>query len=103
MVWIHGGSFNGGSGDSDAFPADLYVAEDVLYVSINYRLGVLGFLSTGDQHAPGNYAMKDMVMALRWIQSNIANFGGDPDNVTIFGESAGGVAVHCEYSRSQTV
>lgn len=96
MVWIHGGSFNGGSGDSDSFPADLYVAEDVVYVSINYRLGILGFMSTGDQHAPGNYAMKDMVMALRWIQRNIANFGGDPDNVTIFGESAGGVAVHCE-------
>lgn len=97
MVWIHGGSFNGGSGNSDGFPADLYVAEDVVYVTINYRLGILGFLSTEDQYAPGNYAMKDMVLALRWIRNNILNFGGDPDNVTIFGESAGGLAVHCEW------
>lgn len=94
MVWIHGGSFNGGSGDSSSFPPDLYVTEDVVYVTINYRLGILGFMSTGDRFAPGNYAMKDMVLALRWIRNNILNFGGDPDNVTIFGESAGGVAIH---------
>ena len=96
MVWIHGGSFNGGSGNSGNFPPDLYVPEDVVFVTLNYRLGVLGFLSTGDRFAPGNYAMKDMILALKWVRNNILNFGGDPDNVTIFGESAGGSAVHCK-------
>lgn len=97
MVWIHGGAFNGGSGNSVSFPPDLYMAEDIVMVTFNYRLGILGFLSTEDSAAPGNYAMKDMVLALRWVQNNILNFGGDPDNVTIFGESAGGVAVDCEF------
>lgn len=96
MVWIHGGAFNNGSGNSGQFPPDLFLGDDVIFVSINYRLGVLGFMSTGDRHAAGNYGMKDMVLALKWVQRNILNFGGDPDNVTIFGESAGGVAVHCK-------
>lgn len=65
-------------------------------VTINYRLGALGFLSTDDANAPGNYGMKDAIKALEWIRYNIRNFGGDPDNVTIFGESAGGAAVHCK-------
>lgn len=96
MVWVHGGAFILGSGDDDQVTPEYFVTNDVLLVSINYRLGILGFLSTGDRHAPGNYAMKDMILALKWVQNNIANFGGDPDNVTVFGQSAGGVAVHCE-------
>lgn len=96
MVWIHGGAFVMGSGDDDQATPNHFVTQDVLLVTINYRLGIMGFLSTGDRHAPGNAAMKDMVLALQWVQNNIANFGGDPDNVTIFGLSAGGVAVHCE-------
>lgn len=96
MVWIHGGSFTGGSGDDSTYGPDHLIGEDIVVVTINYRLGVLGFLSTGDRHAPGNYAMKDMLLALRWVQNNILNFGGDPNNVTIFGESAGGVAIHCK-------
>lgn len=96
MVWIHGGAFIMGSGDDTMYGPDWFVTEDVVYVTLNYRLGILGFLSTGDRHAPGNYALKDMVMALRWVKNNIANFGGDPDNITIFGESAGSVAVHCK-------
>lgn len=97
MVWIHGGAFQMGSGDDFMYGPDFFVTEDVVYVTLNYRLGILGFLSTGDRHAPGNYGMKDMVLALKWVKNNIVNFGGDPDNITIFGESAGSVSVHCEY------
>ncbi|XP_055697980.1 juvenile hormone esterase-like [Phlebotomus papatasi] len=94
MVWIHGGSFSGGNGDSFTYGPDHIVDDNVVMVTINYRLGALGFLSTEDHHAPGNYGMKDAIMALRWLRANIGNFGGDPDNITIFGESAGGAAVH---------
>ncbi|XP_058812880.1 acylcarnitine hydrolase-like [Topomyia yanbarensis] len=94
MVWIHGGSFTGGSGDSWIYGPDHLVQENVVIVTINYRLGILGFFSTGDEHAQGNWGMKDCVEALRWVRDNIAAFGGDPNNVTIFGESAGGAAVH---------
>lgn len=96
MVWIHGGSFSGGNGHSFTYGPDHLVDEDIILVTINYRLGVLGFLSTEDSNAPGNYGMKDVIKALEWVRYNIRNFGGDPDNVTIFGESAGGAAVHCK-------
>lgn len=93
MVWVHGGSFTGGSGDSWLYGPDHLVNSGVVVVTINYRLGVLGFLSTGDAAAQGNWAMKDVVESLRWVRNNIARFGGNPNAVTIFGESAGGVAV----------
>lgn len=96
MVWIHGGSFSGGNGHTFTYGPDHLVDEDVMFVTINYRLGALGFLSTEDSNAPGNYGMKDMIKALQWVRKNIAAFGGDPNNVTIFGESAGGAAVHCK-------
>uniref|UniRef100_A0A3P8SGU0 Carboxylic ester hydrolase n=1 Tax=Amphiprion percula TaxID=161767 RepID=A0A3P8SGU0_AMPPE len=67
--------------------------QDVVVVLIQYRLGLLGFLSTGDDHVSGNFGMLDQIEALRWVQEHIHNFGGDPDSVTIFGESAGGVIV----------
>ncbi|XP_049855609.1 bile salt-activated lipase-like [Schistocerca gregaria] len=92
MVWIHGGCFTEGSGES-AKP-NYFVDNDVIVVSINYRLGLLGFLSTGDGVVPGNMGLKDQAEALRWVQRNIAAFGGDPDKVTIFGQSAGGASVH---------
>lgn len=94
MLWIHGGSFSGGSGNSGRFGPEFLLDEDIVLVTINYRLGALGFLTTNDRSAPGNYGMKDMVEALKWVKRNIAAFGGDPENVTIFGESAGSVAVH---------
>ena len=93
MVWIHGGGFQVGAGTTDFYGPNLLVDKDVVIVSINYRLGVLGFLSTGDDVIPGNIGMWDQVLALKWVQRNIKAFGGDPDNVTIFGESAGGMSV----------
>ncbi|NP_001165962.1 carboxylesterase clade A, member 6 isoform X1 [Nasonia vitripennis] len=94
MIWIHGGGFVGGSGDDDLYGPDYFMVKDIVFVSINYRVGILGFLNLEDEVAPGNQGFKDMVLALKWVKSNIANFGGDPNNVTIFGESAGGAAVH---------
>lgn len=95
MVWIHGGGFVIGSGESATLGPDYLVAEGVLLVTINYRLGPLGFLCLGEE-APGNVGLKDQVAALRWVQKNIASFGGNPNQVTIFGESAGGASVHLQ-------
>ncbi|XP_049999596.1 acylcarnitine hydrolase-like isoform X3 [Alexandromys fortis] len=92
MVWIHGGGLVVGMA-SMYDGSILAVTEDVVVVTIQYRLGVLGFFSTGDQHARGNWGYLDQVAALRWVQQNIAHFGGNPDLVTIFGESAGGTSV----------
>ncbi|XP_071460781.1 cocaine esterase-like [Marmota flaviventris] len=92
MVWIHGGALVMGS--ASMYDGSILAAiENVLVVTIQYRLGVLGFFSTGDQHATGNWGFLDQVAALRWVQQNIAHFGGNPDQVTIFGESAGGTSV----------
>ena len=96
MVWIHGGALIAGESD-DYNPADL-VRRGVIVVTINYRLGALGFLAHpalagGPGGASGNYGLMDQQAALRWVQANIRGFGGDPGNVTIFGESAGGLSV----------
>uniref|UniRef100_A0A914PJS8 Carboxylic ester hydrolase n=1 Tax=Panagrolaimus davidi TaxID=227884 RepID=A0A914PJS8_9BILA len=69
------------------------VSKDVIFVTIQYRLGYLGFLTTNDESALGNYGMWDQLMAIKFIKNNIANFGGDPENITLLGQSAGGVAV----------
>ncbi|XP_071650123.1 juvenile hormone esterase-like isoform X1 [Temnothorax longispinosus] len=95
MVWIHGGGNYKGSGDASLYGPDYIVNKDVVLVTLNYRLGVLGFLNLKDKVATGNQGLKDIIMALRWVQKNISKFGGDPENVTIFGESAGGTLVHC--------
>uniref|UniRef100_A0A9L0SFQ0 Carboxylic ester hydrolase n=1 Tax=Equus caballus TaxID=9796 RepID=A0A9L0SFQ0_HORSE len=92
MVWIHGGGLMvGGASTYDGLALSAH--ENVVVVTIQYRLGIWGFLSTGDEHSPGNWGHLDQVAALRWVQENIANFGGDPGSVTIFGESAGGESV----------
>ncbi|XP_071493146.1 acetylcholinesterase-like [Diadema antillarum] len=94
MVWIHGGAYNVGTGGRALYGGvPLAAVGGVIVVTVNYRLGSLGFLSTGDEAAMGNFGSFDQVMALRWVQENIANFGGDPSRVTIFGESAGGTSV----------
>ncbi|XP_070940815.1 cocaine esterase isoform X1 [Macaca nemestrina] len=92
MVWIHGGALV--IGMASMYDGSMLAAfEDVVVVTIQYRLGVLGFFSTGDKHATGNWGYLDQVAALRWVRQNIAHFGGNPDRVTIFGESAGGTSV----------
>ena len=98
MIWIHGGGLTSGSGSSPAYDgAPLASRGDVVIVTINYRLGALGYLPdpalAADDEAEGNYGFHDMVAALQWVRDEIAAFGGDPSNVTLFGESAGGVAV----------
>ncbi|XP_055476950.1 carboxylesterase 1C-like [Psammomys obesus] len=92
MVWIHGGGFvSGGASSYDGVVLSAH--ENVVVVTIQYRLGIWGFFSTGDEHSPGNWGILDQLAALCWLQDNIANFGGDPRSVTIFGESAGGWGV----------
>jgi para-nitrobenzyl esterase len=100
MVWIHGGAFVFGSGALTGSSGVQFTKQGVILISCNYRLGRLGFfafpaLSKEHPEDPkGNYAYMDQIAALRWVQQNISAFGGDPNNVTIFGESAGGVSVH---------
>ncbi|XP_074649307.1 neuroligin-4, Y-linked-like [Tubulanus polymorphus] len=91
MVYIHGGDFKGGSGQM--FPADILAEEDLVVVTFNYRLNALGFLSTQDRHATGNYGFLDMIQALRYVNSQIRQFRGDPNRVTIVGHGSGGMAV----------
>lgn len=94
VVSIHVGGLFFGNADMNLLGPELMVQENVIFVSFNYRLDVLGFLNTGDINSPGNYALKDMIMVLQWVQKNIEYFGGDPDDVTIMGVSGGAVAVH---------
>ena len=97
MVWIHGGGLTVGSGD--AYPGELLTAKGVVLVTVNYRLGPFGFLALADLTAEsangtsGNQGLHDQIAALEWVRDNIASFGGDPGNVTIFGESAGSMSV----------
>lgn len=98
MVWIHGGAFIFGSGAGSYVPTRL-VSHDTVVVTINYRLGRFGFLAhpglsaESDANASGSYGIMDQQLALKWVKENIDNFGGDAGNVTIFGESAGGLSV----------
>ncbi|XP_045596993.2 venom carboxylesterase-6 isoform X1 [Procambarus clarkii] len=92
MVWIHGGAFS--MGGADEYSPSVLLTRDVILVTLQYRLGTLGFLSTEDSVLPGNMGLKDQALALRWVQDNIRDLGGDPDKVTIFGQSAGAAAAH---------
>jgi para-nitrobenzyl esterase len=97
MVWIHGGGNSGGTGSTDFFAEGGLTRHGVVLVTINYRLGVFGFFAhpllsrESPQHVSGNYALLDQIAALRWVRDNIARFGGDPANVTLFGQSAGAI------------
>lgn len=99
MVWLHGGGFVEGSGSLPSFNGESLAAKGVVIVTINYRLGVFGFLalpelsSESPFHTSGNYGLLDQLQALKWVKANIQNFGGDADNVTIFGQSAGASSV----------
>ncbi|XP_014236579.1 esterase E4-like [Trichogramma pretiosum] len=94
LFWIHGGAFMYGNGNDESFGPDFFLQKDVVLVTINYRLGVLGFLNLQTEEISGNQGLKDQVMALKWVQSHVRCFGGDPENVTIFGASAGAASVH---------
>lgn len=99
MVWIHGGGFVGGAGHGPFYDGTALAKKGVVVVTINYRLGIFGFFAHPDLSAEsptgtsGNYGLSDQLEALRWVQRNIAAYGGDPDNVTVFGESAGSWSV----------
>ncbi len=99
MVWIHGGGFTDGAGSVPMFDGAGFAGRGVVLVTINYRLGLFGFLAHPGltQESPdrvsGNYGLQDQIAALRWVQDNIARFGGDPDCVTVFGQSAGAYSV----------
>jgi carboxylesterase type B len=96
MFWIHGGKYKTGSNTSKRYGPEFLLTEDIVLVTINYRLGIFGFLNFEDASlgVPANTGLKDMVMALKWVQKNISKFSGDPNNVTIFGQSAGATSVH---------
>ncbi|KAJ8030683.1 Acetylcholinesterase [Holothuria leucospilota] len=94
MIWIYGGSFYSGVSSLDVYDGRWLAAEEqVIVVSMNYRMGAFGFLTLGDENAPGNQGLMDQALAFRWVQDNIALFGGDPNSVTIWGESAGAASV----------
>jgi para-nitrobenzyl esterase len=99
LVWIYGGGFNGGSTSEPVYSGEKLARKGVVLVSIAYRVGQLGFMAHPElsaespNHVSGNYGLLDMIAGLQWIQKNIAAFGGDQNKVTIFGESAGGIAV----------
>ncbi|MDQ1033992.1 para-nitrobenzyl esterase [Streptomyces sp. V3I8] len=92
MVWVHGGSFTNGSGAVPLYDGSRFARDGIVCVTVNYRLGVDGFLHLGDGDT-ANLGLLDQLAALRWVQENIAAFGGDPDNVTVFGESAGAMSI----------
>lgn len=93
MVYVHGGSFTSGSGAEDSVGPWLLVESGVILIAVNYRLGVLGGLTTGTMEAPGNLGLRDILLALTWVRENVADFGGDPGRITLFGESAGSMAI----------
>lgn len=95
LIYIHGGGFFAGTMSTTIRGPEFFMdQEEVILVLMQYRLGVLGFLSTNDANAPGNFGFKDQVEALRWIKTNIESYGGDANQITIFGASAGGASVH---------
>jgi len=99
FVWIHGGAFNSGSGACPIYDGEALAKEGIVFVSINYRLGIFGFLAHPEltaeskHHASGNYGLLDQIAALQWVKANIAAFGGDPNRITIAGQSAGSMSV----------
>jgi carboxylesterase type B len=102
MVWFYGGAFQVGSSAESSYGSRRLMGYDVITVTVNFRTGALGFLSTADDVIPGNQALWDQVLSLRWVQDNIAAFGGDPDSVTIFGQSSGAMSVSSLFLSPQT-
>ncbi|XP_014257087.1 venom carboxylesterase-6-like [Cimex lectularius] len=93
LVFIHGGSWRAG-GAPGKYGAGYIMDEDVILITMQYRVGILGFLSTEDDSIPGNFGLKDQAQALKWVKENIKSFGGDPEKITVFGMCAGGASVY---------
>lgn len=89
LFYFHGGFFSSGSGDDKGFGPDFMIEREIILVTINYRLGMLGFLNLGTPEYSGNMGLKDQQMALKWIYENIEAFGGDKNKITIGGSSTG--------------
>lgn len=108
MLWIHGGAFSGGFGHEMEFDGEAFARRDVILVTINYRLGMCGFMAhpqltaENDGNGSGNYGLFDQLAALQWVKKNIRAFGGDPDNITVFGQSAGACSVQALISSPLT-
>uniref|UniRef100_A0A1L8D6R0 Carboxyl/cholinesterase-020a n=1 Tax=Plutella xylostella TaxID=51655 RepID=A0A1L8D6R0_PLUXY len=102
FVFIHGGGFSFGSGDSDVHGPEYLITKGIMVVTFNYRLGPLGFLALNTSQAPGNAGLRDMVTLLRWVRRNAAHFGGDNTNVTLGGHGAGASAAHLLSMAKQT-
>lgn len=96
MVHLFGGRFRCGSNRSDVFGPDFLLSENMVLVLPNFRVGLMGYLKLEDPtlDVPGNAALKDQNLALRWVQKNIIHFGGDPNNITLVGHSSGAIALH---------
>lgn len=100
IVYIHGGAFTSGGSSVEVYDGEYIAGQDAVYVSINYRLGIFGFLALNelseesDTGSSGNYGLMDQIQALKWVQENITQFGGDPSNVTVMGQSAGAISVN---------
>ena len=99
MLWFYGGGFQAGSSSGPRYDGETLATKGIIVVSVNYRLGIFGFLSHPEltkesrEHASGNYGLMDQIAGLRWVKKNIAAFGGDPEKITIAGESAGSLSV----------
>src|SRR6201996_1636746 len=108
FVWIYGGGFTSGGSACDIYNGEALAKKGVVFVSINYRVGVFGFFAHPELtkesliHSSGNYGLMDQIAALKWVKKNIAAFGGDPDNVTIAGQSAGSMSVNALVSSPLT-
>jgi para-nitrobenzyl esterase len=101
MIWIYGGGFQTGGAAAAGYSGEALAEQGIIFVSFNYRLGIFGFLAhpeltaESDHHSSGNYALMDMIAAISWVKKNISAFGGDPDRITIAGQSAGSASVNC--------
>ena len=102
MVWYHGGGFVTGESSDTMYGPGALLDKDVILVTVNYRLGIFGFLTLGTEEIPGNQGMWDQLEALRWVNENIAAFGGNHEKITIFGESAGGWSISSLLASHQT-
>jgi len=101
LIWIYGGGFQTGGSAASGYSGEALAEQGIIFVSFNYRLGIFGFLAhpeltaESDHHSSGNYALMDMIAAISWVRKNIGAFGGDPDRITIAGQSAGSASVNC--------